>query len=104
MCRLASGARDPASTPFDPHLGRVAVLRDGLAPTHASGTVFRSSLSSAFAPGTAIGPISLPSSASEHHPQVWLMVESIFDSCAFGLKNMGARQNIQIRERWEEEL
>jgi len=32
------------------------------------------------------------------------MVESIFDSCAFGLKNMDVRQNIQFRERWEEEL
>jgi len=98
------GLGSSASTPFDPHLGRVTVLRDGLAPTHASDTVFRSSLSSAFAPGTAIGPISLSSSASEQNPQVRLMVESIFDSCAFGLKNMGARQNIQIRERWEEEL
>jgi len=32
------------------------------------------------------------------------MVESILDSCAFGLKNLAARQNLQIRKWWDEEL
>jgi len=95
------GSVSSASTPFTPHLGRVAVLHISRAPTHASGIAFRSSISSAFAPGTAIcgspSSISHPSSASEENPQVRLIVESTFDSCAFSLDDMAAGQNIQLR-------
>jgi len=84
-----------ASTPSTPHLGRsVAVLHISGAPSHASGIAFRGSISSAFAPGTAIygspESSSHPTSASEEYPQVRLMVESMFDSCAVSLNDMAA--------------
>ena len=104
MSSSVGGSGSSVSTPFGPHQRRAVVLRNGLTPTHASGTAIRSSLSSAFVPGTAIGYPSYPSSASEQHLQVRLMVESILDSCTIGLKNMTARHNIQIRKGWEEEL